>query len=101
MAPMLVAGHVHQALREGGMQIALIWPTRWPDRWHVGLTTTLRWATRDPVPGDRVIDVLQAWGFDIDQYTSLCHWRWADHWCWSGQFIIASPTRIPRPRPPA
>jgi hypothetical protein len=76
MAPRLVAGHVHQALREGGMQIALIWPTPWPDRWHVGLTTTLRWATRDPVPGSRVFDVLQAWGFELDQHTSFCHWRW-------------------------
>ena len=58
------------------MQIALIWPTPWPDRWHVGLTTTLRWATRDPVPGERVFDVLQAWGFELDQYTSFRHWRW-------------------------
>src|SRR5437763_13509507 len=22
--------------REGGTQIALIWPSPWPDRWHVG-----------------------------------------------------------------
>jgi hypothetical protein len=76
MNPGLVAAHVHQALREGGMQIALIWPTPWPDRWHVGLTTTLRWATRDPMPGERVFDVLRAWGFELDQHASFRHWRW-------------------------
>ena len=58
------------------MQIALVWPPPWPDRWHVGLTTTLRWATRDPAPGERVFDVLQAWGFELDQHTSFRHWRW-------------------------
>ena len=42
----------------------------------MGLTTTLGWATRDAVPGERVFDVLQAWGFELDQHTSFSHWRW-------------------------
>lgn len=74
MALRLVPGHIHQAMRDQGMQIALIWPSPWPDRWHVGLTTTLRWATRDAVPSGRVADVLRAWGFELDEQASFRHW---------------------------
>lgn len=78
MAPprRLVPGHIHQAMRLGGMQIAVIWPSPSPDRWHVGLTASVRWASHDPVREDRVFDLLRTWGFEVEGCDSWRHWEW-------------------------
>ena len=50
MTPGRVAGHIHQARREG-VQTAPVWRTPWPARWHVGIHTTApcpgRWQSVD------------------------------------------------------
>jgi hypothetical protein len=83
----LVPGHIHQAMRLGGMQIAIIWPSTRPGRWHVGLTTSVRWASHDPVAENRVFDLLRTWGFDVDDCET---WR---HWAWTGPLPDRNPQR--------
>ena len=108
MAPSrrLVPGHIHQAMRLGGMQIAIIWPSTLPGRWHVGLTTSVRWASHDPVVGDRVFDLLRTWGFDVNDCETWRHWQWTGpcprgirregRWSATGRWIAISARRPSR-----
>ena len=53
-------GHIHQEGNVAGV-VATIWPTPWPDLWHI--STSRRQATEQPVPTDQVEAVLAAWNF--------------------------------------
>jgi hypothetical protein len=66
----LYPGHIHQAENVAGI-VATIWPTPWPDLWHV--STSRKQATEEPVPTDQVEALLAAWNFYHDR--PWTHWK--------------------------
>jgi len=66
----LVPGHIHMGLTPDG-NIARVWPTPDPDRWHVTFSRCSR-ATTEPVSTADVPGLLEGWGVTAESWT-----RWA------------------------
>ena len=67
----LVPGHIHQAVSISGA-VAKVWPTPWPDRWHVSVLGYPPQATDEPIPGNEVETLLDPWGFSPEGWWA--HW---------------------------
>ena len=64
----LTAGHIHEAVNTAGV-VLTIWPTPWPDRWHV--SSSRMQATTEPVATDMVDALLASWDFTAETWR---HW---------------------------